>query len=116
VGVYAVGQIAIRRRSQYERYAARFMSTLEKYGGRLLAADERPEIVQGDWPFDKLIILEFPDAQSFHSWEMSSEYREIVADRLAATEGVILLASGIGGKPCKPSTARSARGCHPSLK
>jgi uncharacterized protein (DUF1330 family) len=95
MAAYAIAFLSIQDRLQYERYAARFMSTLAKYGGRLLVADESPELIQGDWPFDKVVVLQFPDRQSFHSWETSSEYREIVADRLAATTGVVLLASGL---------------------
>lgn len=49
--VYAVAQITIHDRVRYDRYAAQFLETLGPYQGRLLAADEHPEMIEGscDW-------------------------------------------------------------------
>ncbi|MFZ5608954.1 MAG: DUF1330 domain-containing protein [Pseudomonadota bacterium] len=93
--VYAIAQIAIHDRPRYERYLARFMPVLTQYGGRLLAADEAPTVVAGAWPYHKLILLAFPDQAAFARWEASSEYQDIAKDRVAATEGVILLVRGV---------------------
>jgi hypothetical protein len=38
-----------KEEARYDRYVAAFMPVLRKYGGRLLAADERPEVVEGQW-------------------------------------------------------------------
>ena len=40
--VYAIAQLTITDRMIYDRYQARFMGVLERYQGRLLAADENP--------------------------------------------------------------------------
>ena len=93
--VYALAQIRIHDRARYDRYVAGFMPILIKYGGRLLAAEERPEQLQGDWVFDKVILMAFKDRASWQSWVMSPEYQEISKDRVAATEGTVLLVSGI---------------------
>ena len=95
LSVCAVGQISLHDRPQYERYVSRFMPVLEKYGGRLLAADERPEVIFGSWPYQKLILLEFKDRESVVRWESSDDYREIAKDRIAATEGTILIVRGV---------------------
>jgi uncharacterized protein (DUF1330 family) len=67
--VYAVAQISIHDRERYERYVARFMAVLTQYGGRLLAADEEADVLEGEW--------------------------EISKNRVAATDGVVLVATGI---------------------
>ena len=51
--VYVVGQLKFTDRTAYERYAARFRGVLKQFGGRLLAADEQPEIIEGRWDRDK---------------------------------------------------------------
>ena len=94
--VYALAQLSIHDRDRYDRYAAAFMPVLIKYGGRLLAADERPGIVEGQWSGDKVVIIEFPDRDMFTAWANSPEYQEISRDRIAATEGPILLVRGLG--------------------
>jgi uncharacterized protein (DUF1330 family) len=49
----------------------------------------------GDWSGDKVIVLAFPDRATFTTWLTSPEYREISKDRIAATEGVVLLVRGL---------------------
>ncbi len=93
--VYAIAQITIHDRPRYQRYVAAFMPILVKYGGRLLAADERPEVVEGEWTGSKVIVMAFPDRDTFTRWAGSPEYTEISVDRLAATEGVVLVVRGV---------------------
>jgi uncharacterized protein (DUF1330 family) len=93
--VYAVAQISIHDRERYERYVARFMAVLTQYGGRLLAADEEADVLEGEWDHDKIIIMRFEDRPAFDKWAGSAEYQEISKDRVAATDGVVLVATGI---------------------
>ncbi|MCF4165578.1 DUF1330 domain-containing protein [Zavarzinia compransoris] len=95
--VYAIAQIRIHDRPTYDRYAARFMAVLQRHGGRLLAADEAPLVVEGEWTADKLVLIAFADRTAFETWAGSPDYVEISRDRLAATTGTVILASGIGG-------------------
>ncbi|MCZ7429230.1 DUF1330 domain-containing protein [Micromonospora sp. WMMA1949] len=94
--VYALAQITIHDRARYDRYAAAFPPVLARYGGKLLAADTAPRVVEGDWPHQKAVLLSFDSREDFERWSTSAEYREISRDREAATDGVVLLLDGIG--------------------
>ena len=94
---YVLAQIRIHDQARYDRYAAGFLPTLAGFGGRLLAADEAVEVLEGDWPAEKLVLIAFPDAGSAKAWAASPAYQAIAPDRIAATEGVVVLANGIGG-------------------
>jgi uncharacterized protein (DUF1330 family) len=96
VTVYVVAQIRIHDRDRYDAYAAAFMPVLIQYGGRLLAADESPAVLEGQWAGQKLNIIGFPDEGAARRWLGSEEYRAIAADRLAASDGVVLLVQGFG--------------------
>ena len=39
------------------------MDVLSRFDGRLLAADESPEVVDGDWPHEKVVLIEFKDRE-----------------------------------------------------
>jgi uncharacterized protein (DUF1330 family) len=93
--VYVIGQITIHDRAAYDRYLAGFMPVLMQHGGRLLVADEQPEVVQGNWSGTKVIVLSFGDREAYERWANSEEYRRISVDREAGTEGVILLVRGV---------------------
>ena len=93
--VYALAQIRIHDRPRYDRYLGRFMPVLQQYGGRLLAADEGPDVIEGDWTYQKVILMSFLDRAAFERWSRSPEYLEISADRVAAADGVVLLLRGV---------------------
>ncbi len=94
MSVYVIGELAIHDRDRYDRYAARFLDALAGTGGRLLAADESPMVVEGAWSGDKVVLIEFPDHASYERWATSDAYREIAVDRIAATSGHVLLVTG----------------------
>lgn len=93
--VYALAQLTIHDRPTYQRYVERFADTLPAFGGRLLAADEAPLVLEGEWKRDKAVLVQFPDEDAMRGWATSPAYREIVGDRVTATEGPILLLRGV---------------------
>jgi uncharacterized protein (DUF1330 family) len=93
--VYALAQITIHDRERYDRYAARFAAVFARFEGRLLAADEAPAVLEGEWPHQKVILMAFPDRAALERWAHSPEYREIAQDRLAATTGTVLMVHGL---------------------
>ncbi len=86
-----MAQISITDRAVYNRYQVRFLDVFKKFKGQLLAADENPQVVEGDWEREKVILMKFPDQESFEDWAFSDEYQEIAKDRKAGSEGVVLL-------------------------
>jgi uncharacterized protein (DUF1330 family) len=98
VTVYVVARIRIHDRERYDRYAARFMPVLVQYGGRLLAADEAPAAIEGQSDGEKLNLIGFADEAAARRWLESPEYRAIAVDRLAASDGTVLLVQGFEPK------------------
>ncbi len=93
--VYAVAQLRFTNRDAYDRYQARFMEVFTRFSGRLLAADEDPRVIEGDWDREKVVIMSFSDEAAFRAWSDSAEYRDISHDRLAGADAVVLLVHGI---------------------
>ncbi|HUJ82424.1 MAG TPA: DUF1330 domain-containing protein [Candidatus Acidoferrales bacterium] len=93
--VYAIAQLTITDRTAYNRYQSRFMSVMNLYKGRVLAADEHPQVVEGQWDREKLVLLSFPDEAAFREWADSPDYQEIAKDRKAGSTAVVLLVKGI---------------------
>jgi uncharacterized protein (DUF1330 family) len=95
VTVYAIAQLRFTDRATYDRYQMRFMDVFRRYGGTLLAADERPQVVEGSWDREKVVLMSFPDEDGFRSWSESAEYQEISRDRDAGADTVVLLVKGL---------------------
>jgi uncharacterized protein (DUF1330 family) len=96
MSVYAIAQLKITDRAAYDRYQAKFMGVMKRYQGRVLAADESPKVIEGNWDRDKVVVLSFSDEEAFREWAESPEYREISKDRKAGSEAIVLLVKGIG--------------------
>jgi len=96
MSVYAIAQLKITDRTAYDRYQAMFMGVMKRFQGRVLAADEKPQVIEGQWERDKVVLLSFPDETAFHEWAESPEYLEISKDRKAGSEAVVLLVKGMG--------------------
>lgn len=95
MAVYALAQLRIHDPERYGRYMSRFMAVFDKFDGILLAADETPRVLEGEWwDRNKVVLMEFPDAAAFTAWATSPEYTEIAADRKAGAEAVVLLIKG----------------------
>lgn len=92
--VYAIAQFSIHNPSRYQQYVSDFMSVLTPYGGILLVAQENPDVIEGEWDNDKIVIISFKDRQSLDAWAGSPEYQEISKSRIAATRGVVLFVNG----------------------
>ena len=92
--VYVVALLSFTDRVAYKRYRTRFMDVLQKFDGRLLAADEQAQIIEGRWDRDKIVILSFSDAIAFHRFFTSPEYQKIADDRKAGADTILLLVRG----------------------
>jgi uncharacterized protein (DUF1330 family) len=95
VTVYAIAQLKFKDRAAYDRYQARFMDVFLRHPGTLLAADESPQVVEGQWDGEKVVLMSFPDEEAFRGWAQSPEYQDISKDRLAGADSLVLLAKGL---------------------
>jgi uncharacterized protein (DUF1330 family) len=95
VTVYAIAQLRFTDRAAYDRYQARFMEVFRRHPGTLLAADESPQVIEGQWDREKLVLMSFPDEAAFRGWAQSPEYQDISKDRWAGADTVVLLVKGL---------------------
>lgn len=93
--VYAIAQLRFTDRAAYDRYQMRFMDVFRQYRGTLLAADERPQVVEGRWDREKVVLMSFPDEAEFRLWSESPQYQSISKDREAGADSVVLLVKGL---------------------
>ena len=89
--VYAIALLNITDRERYGAYQSGFLEIFSRYSGKLLAVDETPVIKEGDWPYTRTVLIEFPDAEAFDNWFNSPEYQTLAEHRHAASTGSIAL-------------------------
>lgn len=97
--VYCVGLISINDRERYGAYEQGFMEIFRRYGGTLLAVDEKPVVQEGIWPHTRTVLASFPDAAMFDAWFGSADYQALAKHRQAASIGSIALINGLPSPP-----------------
>jgi len=96
MSVYIIAQLKFTRRELYDRYQSRFMGVFSKFKGKLLVADAHPVVLEGEWPRDKIVIMEFPDDACGAGIPELARYQEISVDRKAGADAIVLTVRGQG--------------------
>ena len=96
--VYTIAQLKFTDIDAYRRYQKAFPAVFAKFNAKVLAADEAPRVLEGDWPRDKIVILAFPEEAEARRFAGSPEYQEIAKDRKAGADAIVLMVKGFEPK------------------
>ncbi len=88
---YLIAQLKMKDRETFTKYEAGFMDIFTTYNGKILAVDEAPETLEGEWPYTRTVLLEFPSKDVAFNWFNSAEYQKISEHRRAGADGNIVL-------------------------
>ena len=92
---YIVTQIEITDPETFETYRAQVPPILEKYGGEFIVRGGDREVLEGDWPWSRMVILKFPDREAAKAWHASAEYQGPKALRQAASKANMIVVDGV---------------------
>ena len=92
---YAVILLDVEDHRTYADYAARATLIEARHGGRALVAGEAVEVVDGDWPASRTVVLEFPSIEQARAWYNDPDYQQLIPLRRDATISRVLLIEGL---------------------
>jgi len=98
MSAYFVARIAIHDEQEYGKYLADCERVFSNFNGEYLAVDTAPEVLEGEWSHQRLVIIRFPNSADFKKWYYSPEYQEILKFRLRAARCDSLLVHGKAGE------------------
>jgi uncharacterized protein (DUF1330 family) len=84
---YFVAQLNVHDPDRYARYLEGAQEQLDRYGGRVLAVDLDAAVLEGEWPYGRTVLIEFPTREHLDAWYGSEGYRRIAEHRHAASAG-----------------------------
>lgn len=74
-------------------YIRRIDATLEPFGGAFLVHGATPEVLEGSWEGD-LVVIAFPDGTAARSWYASPAYQAILPLRTRNSSGPAIIVEG----------------------
>jgi uncharacterized protein (DUF1330 family) len=75
-------------------YRRRNADAVANHGGRFVIRGGESELLEGDWPTQRIVLIEFPDAAAARAWWASEEYAPLKAMRREASDTNIVLVDG----------------------
>jgi uncharacterized protein (DUF1330 family) len=91
---YALGFLRYKDPAAYQRYSTALNPLLPAYGGVLLAGDNNPVGLAGP-ACDRVVLLQFPDADAALRLFRSPEYLAIAKDRDRGADVELQVVNGL---------------------
>ena len=95
MSVYIINNMTIQNRAEYDTYLRGFMGVFRQFNGSILAVQDNPAPLEGAWPYDRTVILSFPNREDAQRWIQSDEYQEIAKHRYAGTDSNVVILDGL---------------------
>lgn len=95
MSVYIINNMNIHDHDEYKAYLRAFMPVFQQYGGKVLAAQNRPVPVEGAWPYERTVLLSFPSRALAEQWAASDQYQGMALHRRAGTTSNVVYLDGL---------------------
>jgi uncharacterized protein (DUF1330 family) len=94
MAAYLICDVSVSDPFRYEQYLQQSLTLLKRYGARVIAFQDGPETIEGDWTPQRAAIVEFKDMNTAKEWYGSSAYQELKEMRAGAGVAKLVLAEG----------------------
>lgn len=92
---YAVALLsAVQLGPEIRHYMEQIEATFEPFGGEWVVHGSPPEVMEGAWRGD-LVIIGFPSPTAARDWYLSAAYQEILTLRTEHSDSQTLLVGGV---------------------
>lgn len=95
MSAYYIFQENLHDPAKFEAYRKVVISTLAPFEGRIITRSGELTVVEGEWPFDRTVIIEFPSRTAGEAWYNSPAYQVILPLRLQSMMCNAILIDGV---------------------
>ena len=91
---YIIATVNITKPEHYQEYAKLAGPATLKDGGRFLVRGGKKTALEGDIPFQRIVVSEFPDVEAAKRFYNSVEYQAAKQKRLGAADFHMVVVEG----------------------
>ena len=92
---YLVASITVDDPETYSRYTQGTPEAIRRHGGRFLVRGGEVTVKEGEPALDRVVVVEFPDRESFERFYESPEYKDLRVIRQSASRGWLVGVEGV---------------------
>ncbi len=93
---YVLAEVAVRDAVLYEPYRPFASASIARFGGRFIVRGGPAVLLEGEGAPERIVVIEFPDAQRARQWYESAEYQKAAKIRQSASRARLVLVEGVG--------------------
>ncbi len=79
----------------FDQYRRQVLPTIEAYAGKFIVRGGNFTVLEGEMPYQRIAMLEFPSRASAEAWYHSPEYQRILPLRTQAARSQFILVDGV---------------------
>lgn len=76
MSAFVLVEVNIQDPVVYEEYKKLTPASVEAYGGKFVIRGNPVQVMEGEWNYDRMVLLEFPTKEVALKWYNSKEYQE----------------------------------------
>jgi uncharacterized protein (DUF1330 family) len=96
MSAYIIADIQVTDPVAYDDYRPLAAASIARFGGRFIVRGGKVDLLEGEPQPERIVVIEFPDADTARRWYQSEEYQTALKIRQAASSGRVLLVEGAG--------------------
>ena len=92
---YMVFEEVVHDHAMFDEYRKDVPTMVAAHGGRFIVRGGNLTVMEGEWPFPRFVVIEFPTRAAAEAWYHSPEYQKVLPLRLKSTTGNCMLVDGV---------------------
>lgn len=92
---YVIVQETINDQKVFDEYRAGVPATLVDFGGRFVVRGGHLTVLEGEWPHQRTVVIEFPSRFTAEEWYKSPGYQKLLPLRVASSVCNFIIVDGV---------------------
>jgi uncharacterized protein (DUF1330 family) len=88
---YIVAQLKVHDPAMFGRYREAVTPLVDRFGGRYRVRGGELDVLEGDWPYPRLTIIEFQSKDAARLFYESPEYQKVLPLRQESADGTVVI-------------------------
>jgi uncharacterized protein (DUF1330 family) len=91
---FVIADVRVTNPAGYEPYRPLAAASIARFGGHFVVRGGRADLLEGSPAPERIVVIEFPDADTARRWYHSAEYQEALKIRQANSTARLILVEG----------------------
>ena len=93
---YVIADVQVTDPAGYEPYRPLAAASIARFGGRFIVRGGKADLLEGSPAPERVVVIEFPNADSARRWYFSEEYQQALKIRQANSTSRLILVESAG--------------------